>query len=166
MSTSRRRLLLAGIAAVPLVARTRAARAQDTDVARLERLLALEHRLGSAYEAALRRDAIEPALGEQLHEHERQHVRGLEQALRARGGLEPRATVPLPELGASLASRPAFARFALGLEAEAVAAYEDALARLRSPRLGRPLGSIMACGAQHGVALRGVLGEPLLGPGA
>ena len=37
------------------------------------------------------------------------------------GGRSPRATVPPPELGAALRSREAFARFALDLEAQAVA---------------------------------------------
>jgi hypothetical protein len=41
-------------------------------------------------------------------------------------------------------------------------AYEGVLTSLRNDRLLQPLGSIMACGAQHEVALRQVLGEGLL----
>ena len=77
----------------------------------------------SAYEAALRRDVIEPELGGALRDQERAHVRALEQALAGAGRRNPRASVPPPELGAALRDRDAFARFALDLEDEAVAAY-------------------------------------------
>jgi ferritin-like protein len=140
------------------------AAAQSSDVDHLERLLALEQQLQSLYEAALERDAVEPRLGETLLEHEREHVRGLEMTLRARGRRSPRATVPPPRLGTAFASRPAFARFAADLEAEAVASYEEALPVLRSTRLLLPLGSIMASGAQHVVALRQASGDELLAP--
>jgi hypothetical protein len=152
---------IAGGAAVALL-RPRAAGAQPSDVEQLERLLALEQRLASLYEAALARDAVEPQLGELLHGHELEHVRGLEQALRARGRRSPRATVPPPRLGAALASRPAFARFAIELEIETVAAYREVLATLRNTRLLLPLGSIMTSGAQHVVALRQAAGDDLL----
>jgi Ferritin-like domain len=140
------------------------AAAQTSDVDNLERLLALEQRLESLYEAALQRDAIEPGLGETLLEHESEHVRGLEMALRARGRRSPRATVPPPQVGTAFASRPAFASFAADLEAEAVGSYEEVLPILRSTRLLLPLGSIMASGAQHIVALRQAAGDDLLAP--
>jgi Ferritin-like domain len=133
--------------------------AERSDVDVLEDLLALEHRLVSAYEGALRREAIDVAVGEPLREHEREHVRAIEQALRHAGGRSPRASVPAPELTAALRSREAFARFALDLEAEALAAYTEAAAAIRNPRLRQPLGSIMACEAAHLVALREALGE-------
>ena len=62
--------------------------------------------------------------------------------------------MPSPELTAALRSRESFARYALELEAEAVASYADAAAAIRNPRLRQPLGSIMACEAAHEVALR------------
>jgi Ferritin-like domain len=155
-------LLVAG-AAVALT-RPAAAAAQPGDVEQLERLLALEQRLETVYETALARDAIEPQLGETLLRHEREHVRGLEQALRARGGRSPRATVPPPRLGAALSSRAGFARFAVDLESDTVRAYQDVLSTLRSDRLLLPLGSIMTSGAQHVVALRQAAGEDLLAP--
>lgn len=155
---------LAAGAALPL-ARPAAAAAQTSDVDHLERLLALEQRLQSLYEAALQRDAIEPGLGETLLEHESEHVRGLEMALRARGRRSPRATVPPPQVGTAFAGRPAFARFAADAETEAVRSYEEVLPILRSTRLLLPLGSIMASGAQHVVALRQEAGEDLLAPG-
>jgi hypothetical protein len=125
----------------------------------LEQLLDLERRLEAAYQAALARDVIEPALGRLLRSHERAHVRGLEQAL---GGGRPRARAFIPTTGIDFASRRAFARSALELERTAVDTYREVLTRLHDDTLLQPLGSIMACGAQHEVALRQVLGEHLL----
>ena len=133
--------------------------AERSDGELLEDLLALEHRLLSAYEAALRRAVIETELGEALRDQEREHVRAIEQALAGAGRRNPRASVPPPELGAVLRNRDAFLRFALDLEDEAVAAYTQTAAAIRNPRLRQPLGSIMACEAAHGVALRHMLGE-------
>ena len=132
----------------------------DADV--LEELLAAERRLISIYEAALRRDAIEAALGERLVAQEREHASGLERALAGAGPRNPLASVPPPALGAALRSRTAFARFALDMETGTVAAYVDAAAAIRDPKLRQPLGSIMACEAAHQVALRDSLGEPLV----
>jgi len=132
--------------------------ANGSDAEVLEDLLALENRLIAAYEAALRREAIDPGLGETLRDHEQEHARALEEALRDAGPRSPRASVPAPELTAALRSRASFARFALELEAEAVAAYAEAAATIRDPRLRQPLGSIMACEAAHEVALRDALG--------
>jgi archaeosine-15-forming tRNA-guanine transglycosylase len=70
--------------------------------------------------------------------------------------------VPPPRLGAALSSRSAFARFATELEAETVRAYQDVLATLRNDRLLQPLGSIMASGAQHAVALRRAVEDELI----
>ena len=136
--------------------------AARADVDLLEDLLALEHRLISAYEAALRREAITVALGEALLDQEQEHAHALEEALRHAGQRSPRAGVPAPELTAALRSRQAFARFALDLEAEALAAYTEAAAAIRNPRLRQPLGSIMACEAAHQVSLRHALGERTL----
>jgi hypothetical protein len=164
VSVSRRQALAAAAAGGSALALARApvAAAQASDAEQLERLLALEQRLESVYRTALARDAIEPTLGETLLEHEREHLRGLEQALRGRTRSAPRATVPPARLGAALASRPAFARFAAELEAETVRAYQDVLATLRNDRLLQPLGSIMASGAQHAVALRRAVEDELI----
>ncbi len=136
--------------------------AERSDVDVLEDLLALENRLISAYEAALRRDAIDVALGETLRDHEQEHARAIEEALRHAGTRSPRASVPPRELTSALRDRRAFARYALDLEGEALAAYREAAATIRNPRLRQPLGSIMACEAAHEVALRDALGEPSL----
>jgi rubrerythrin len=136
--------------------------AARSDVDVLEDLLALEQRLISAYEAALRREAITVALGETLRDHEQEHARAIEDALHHAGQRSPRASVPAPELTAALRTREAFARFALGLEAEALVAYTEAAAAIRNPRLRQPLGSIMACEAAHEISLREALGERTL----
>jgi rubrerythrin len=160
--TSRRRVLAVALGGA-LVLGPRATAAVHPDVEELERLLALEQRLESLYETALARGAIERRLGETLLGHEREHVRGLEEALRARGR-SPRATVPPPRMGAALTSRAAFVRLAADLEAETVETYQEVLPTLRSGRLLLPLGSIMTSGAQHVVALRQAAGEDLLSP--
>ena len=130
-----------------------------SDTEALGSLLAAEQRLAAAYEAALDRDVIEAELGRQLLSHEREHVRGLEQALRRRGG---RAAEPAPAADVDLSSRRGFARSALELERTAVDTYREVLTSFHDDTLLQPLGSIMACGAQHEVALRQVLGEHLL----
>jgi hypothetical protein len=154
-------LLVVAGAPVALAGWAASARAA-TDVQRLERLLSIERRLESTYETAIRRGVLEPALAERLRDHEREHARGLERVLEE-GDRRPLATVPRPGLGAAIAGgERAFARYALALESEAVAAYVDALATLRDTSLLQPLGSIVTCEGQHLVALRRVAGEELL----
>ena len=153
MRASRRDLLLGTAAASIALARP----ALAAPAAELERLLGLERRLEAAYAAALARDAIEPGLGARLLRHEREHVRGLQQALGSRG-----SEAAAPPAGIDLDDRRGFARSALKLEREAVDAYQGVLPELPDERLRQPLGSIMACGAQHQVALRQVLGVDLL----
>jgi hypothetical protein len=154
-------LLVAAGAPVALASWAASARAAS-DVERLERLLSIERRLESTYDAAIRRGALEPALATRLRDHEREHARGLERLL-AGGERRPLATVPRPGLSAALAGgEQAFASYALALESEAVGAYVDALATLRDRTLLQPLGSIMTCEGQHLVALRRVAGEELL----
>lgn len=152
------------MAAGALLALPAPAGAQEpSDADRLVELRALEGRLESAYESALRRDAIDPALGETLRDQEREHIRGLEGALEELGGAgAPSATVPLPELGSALRSREAFSRFALDLEREAAAAYARAAPALSRDTLRQPLGSIMMCEAAHAVALREAAGLALI----
>jgi hypothetical protein len=134
--------------------------AQRSDVDLLQDLLTREHRLLSAYEAALRRDAIDPALGRLLAAHERAHVAALEQALAGRGN--PVATVPAPDVTAALRDRRSFAEYAMNLEGETVGLYSDSVPRIRDPKLRQPLGSIMTCGAAHVVALKDSIGRFLV----
>jgi hypothetical protein len=160
-ATRRRLLLAAGVAPLAFAATAAAAPRSDLDI--LERLLARERRLEAAYDAALRRGGLDYRLALALRDQEREHARGLETALAARGRRAPGAPEPDPDLAGALRSRDAFAAYALGLEGRAVRAYVDALAGLRDTRLLQPLGAIMASEAQHQVALRMSLGEPLLG---
>jgi hypothetical protein len=158
VTASRRDLLLgasAALAAAPLTLAGAASAAAPSDADLLAGLLSRERLLEAAYVDALERGAIEPELGRRLLGHEREHVRGLEQALRGRAAAQP----PPPPPGGG---RRAFARAALELESATVAAYAEALSSLRDTRVLQPLGSIMACGAQHEVALREALGESLL----
>ena len=136
--------------------------AERSDAELLEDLLAIENRLISAYEAALRRDAIDARLGEALREHELSHARAIEEALAGAGRRNPRASVPPPELGAALRSRDSFGRFAIDLEAHAVGVYAEAAASIRDPDLRQPLGSVLACEAAHVVELRDALGVRFL----
>jgi Mn-containing catalase len=134
--------------------------AARSDAELLEDLLAVEQRLISGYEAALRRDAIDRALGQMLLDHETAHVEALQKALRDTGGARsPQASVPPPELNAALRERAAFVRYAVAREAEAVAAYRLVAAQISSASLRQALGSIMACEAAHQVALRDSLGD-------
>ena len=137
--------------------------AARSDAELLVDLLALEQRLVSAYEAALRRETIDLELGQTLLNHENAHVNALRRALRDTGSAQsPQASVPSPELNAALRDRAAFARYALEREADAVAGYRVAVAQISSASLRQALGSIMACEAAHEVALRDSLGDRAL----
>jgi hypothetical protein len=61
-----------------------------------------------------------------------------------------------------VAGRESFARFAIAQEDELARRYAAVVPRLRDERLRQPLGSIMACGAAHVVALREALGSRYL----
>jgi len=131
-----------------------------SDAELLNDLVSRERRLVSAYEAALRRDAIEASLGETLLAHERAHVAALERTLAGRG--DPVASVPSPELTAALRHRRSFALYAKQLEDELVYMYADRVPRIRDPKLRQPLGSIMICDASHVVALKQSMGNRFL----
>ena len=134
--------------------------ADRSDVELMLDLLAREQRLVAAYEAALRRDAIDASLGEALLAHERSHVSALERTLAGRGS--PTATVPSAELTAALRDRRSFALYAIRLEDETVGAYADRVPRIRDAKLRQPLGSIMVCGGAHVVSLKDSVGIPLV----
>jgi hypothetical protein len=159
VTLSRRGLLAGGaLLALPVAAQARARSDADT----LGELLALESRLVSAYEAALRRDVIDAGLGELLRDQEREHVRGVQQALDTLGGGSPKASVPDAELGRALRGWRTFSAYALELERAATAAYADAASGIARVGLRQPLGSILACEAAHQVALRAAAGDSLV----
>jgi hypothetical protein len=158
-----RRGLLLGAGVVAAAAAAPATAAPPTDVEILERLLRLERRLEAAYEAALRRGVLDEALAVSLRDQEGEHARGLEMALAARGRRSPAPTTGDSGVPAAVRSRTAFLRYTLDLEGRAVRSYVEAEASLRNTRHLRPLGAILTSEAQHLVALRAALGEPLLG---
>jgi hypothetical protein len=159
VTLDRRGALLATAAgALVLAAPARARPASDTEA--LQRLLALELRLRSAYEAAARRRVVDAGLADLLAGHEGQHADGLERVLKKQARSGALATVPSPEVNRALAGgRKGFLRFALEGESDAVAAYADVVTDLRDPALLQPLGSVMTSHAQHLVLLRKALGE-------
>ncbi|HLM10366.1 MAG TPA: ferritin-like domain-containing protein [Thermoleophilaceae bacterium] len=160
MSRTRRDLLILGLLTGGALSPALAVAQRRSSRESLEDLLGRERRLAMAYEAALRRDAVEPAVGEVLLAHERAHVQGLERTLR--GGPEPEATVPDPELTRALGGRRSFAEYALGLETETLGVYSDAVPYVRDAELRKALGSIMTCIGTHQVALRRLLAAPLV----
>jgi len=131
-----------------------------SDVELLVDLFEQELRLETAYEAALRRDAIDRSLGETLLTHERSHISALEGVLAGRGN--PSVPVFSGELTKALRGRRSFAEYAIWLEDKTVRAYSDSVPRIRDPKLRQPLGSIMACGGAHVVALKDSVGDPLV----
>jgi hypothetical protein len=158
-----RRSLLVGIGAAPVAVASAAAAAPRSDVEILEQLLRLERRLEGSYEAALERSILGEGLAGSLRDQEREHADGLERTLSARGRRPGPGPGADPRLAAALRERRTFIHYALGLEARAVRAYIRAEASLRDTRLRQPLGAILTTEAQHEVALRAALGEPLLG---
>jgi hypothetical protein len=145
---TRRALLAGGAAAVPLIGPAAEALAAARD---------LEQHAAAAYDTAAG-DAKVPAalrrLARHLRDQEREHADGLARALRGLGGRRPAP----PADSAPPPSGPDFGPFALELENRLLAAYYDAMPRLR-PGLRQPLGSIMACEGQHLVVLRQALGR-------
>ena len=135
----------------------------ESDVAVLNSALDLEHLAVAAYTAGarlLKGDVLEA--GEQLLEHEREHVAGLMQAIRDLGGT-PNEAKPESEYApmfAGLASQDDVLRFALDLENTAVAAYIDALPKLSSFGLRQTAVAIVSNEAEHASVLLGLLGEP------
>jgi hypothetical protein len=164
VSVDRRTALAAGAtAAGALVLAAPAPARSGADKQVLERLLALEIRLRSAYETAARRRVVDAELASLIAGHEGEHADGLQRVLKRRTGGGAVATVPEPELNRALSGgRRDFLRFALRSESEAVAAYADAVTTLGDPTLLQPLGSVMTSHAQHLVLLRKALGETVL----
>ena len=99
MRATRRGLLALGAASVVAPPPALAQGRSDVDV--LEELYALEAQLADGYQAALRRGALPEAVARRLLAQEREHARGLERALTARGRAEPPARPNLPRSSAA-----------------------------------------------------------------
>jgi hypothetical protein len=132
--------------------------ATTTDADVLNAALDLEHAAVAAYGAAV------PVLygelgdtGRRFLEQEREHARALAHAIRRLGVTpnRPRASydfLPLADATAAL-------RLAHDLEGTTVAAYLDALRKLRDPRLRHTAGTIVAAEAEQLAVLRQALGH-------
>ena len=161
MIATRRELLAGGALALPLLAPA----ADALAAARGDRqiviaAIGLEQRAASLYDQAANDSSVPTklrALARHLRDQEREHADGLARALRGLGGRRPLQ----PTEPGTPAPGTAFGPFAIALENRLLAAYYDAMPRLRGG-LRQPLGSIMACEAQHLVVLRQALGrDPL-----
>lgn len=139
MSKTRRELILGAFAQA------------EGDPTILRRAIGMEQGMALAYEAIAGRVGA-AAL---LERHARAHAESLTESLKRLGGKPAPAPRGAGQVRASAA-------FALGVELTAVAAYHDALGKLRNPALLHTVASIMASHGQHLVILRGALGrEPL-----
>jgi rubrerythrin len=135
--------------------------ATGNDVEVVAALLQLERDAVRIYEAAQGR--VDGALGRltrRILDQERAHARGLARSLRRLGESPPSEPgAQIPGLEGALARGPrAFAGFASRHEADIVAAYLQALERLRRPGLRSPVASILANEGQHLSLLREELG--------
>jgi hypothetical protein len=120
----------------------------------------LEQRAAAAYDSAATGGKLPlelARLARHLRDQEEEHADGLARALRGLGGRPPARPDPPPSPPAGRA----FGAYALALEERLIGAYYNAMPRLRGG-LRQPLGSIMACEAQHLVVLREALGREAL----
>jgi hypothetical protein len=155
--TLRRRELVTGAAALAAAGRAAPALAKDrADTELLTALLGIEQEAGLVY-GTLDAPRV-PARA--FRAQSRAHVRGLETALRNRGGRPP---APKARVGRATAQQ------AIALEERALAAYGRAAGQLRDTTLLATLAAAMANHGQHLVVLRQSLGRdpiPAAFPGA
>ena len=161
-----RREALAGAAALPLFAAGEAHGVPRDDRALLQALLDIERRAAIAYsEAAASRKLGRrmTGLAELFSEQNREHVTGLTESLRNRGGRPTRKPDSPTEVAGLLealdADRRGLLRFLAGLAEIAIARYLDAIEHLRDPRLRTAAVTIVAAEGQHLAVLREALGE-------
>jgi rubrerythrin len=171
MTALTRRELGLGAAALPFALAVDEAFAKaEGQLAILRAAVELEQKAVLTYKAAAPKlGRSEARLAELLSRQEQQHADGLSMALRNRGGRPPSPpTGPgqVPGLERALAGdRRTILTFAVALENAAVAAYGDALRKLRDPRLLSPIVSILGNEGQHLAVLRQALGtQPVPGP--
>jgi hypothetical protein len=160
MSTTRRQALLTAGAAVALPAVAHADAQQDQAKASLIAVLRLEQTALVAYEAIANSGVLKDVLRGFL-DQERQHVAQLQAAL---DGMGAKAPIPprradIQDLDRALRSRPAAARFAIGLELRTIAAYQAAVRDLTDSNIMRVSAGAMGTDAQQLVILRELLGE-------
>jgi hypothetical protein len=142
---TRRDALLAAAAAV--LARPAAARAQDPDLALMQRLLARERAAARAYAKS---SALPHAA--QIAAQDAEHARVLATHVEAYGTQAPPDRAPLDPAAARLAATQSRAA-ALALEADLISTYEDALKMLVEPNTATTVARVLASHAQQRVLL-------------
>jgi rubrerythrin len=132
------------------------------DVAILNSALDLEHTAVAAYTAgaALLKGAVLD-VGKQFLAQEKEHVAGLQQAIKQLGGTpnQPKASYDFP----TLSNQMDVLKFANDLEHTAVAAYVGAIPKLTDPKLRGTAAAIVTNEAEHIAVLLGALGRDPFG---
>jgi rubrerythrin len=141
-----------------LIARGIALAGTGSDTGALRATVRAEQVLVATYEQLLGAGVLGASAARAATEfvaHERAHVAALTSELRRLGGKpprEPRGLGPVRPAGERAAIR-----LLLGLERAAISVYYTELAQLQDGRAARTAAEIMACEAQHTLALRELL---------
>jgi hypothetical protein len=160
MTATRRQALLGAGAALVFPAAAFADAEEDRAKASLVGVLRLEQTALVAYEAIANSGVLKEVLRGFL-DQEREHVAELQDALDGMGAKPPipPRRADIQDLDVALTSRPAAARFAIGLEQRTVAAYQAALRDLTDSNVMRVSAGAMGTDAQQLVILRQIIGE-------
>ena len=159
--TLTRRCLLATGALLAIAVPARAQERRDTEI--LEEAAGARGPPGHGVRGRLRRDVIEAGLGETLlRDQEREHIRGLEQALGAAGRGSAKPPCRRPRWAGRCAAGPSSPAYALELEREAETAYVDAASAIGRVGLRQPARVDPGVRGAHQVALRASVGDSLL----
>ena len=136
---------------------------ERSDASILNALLELERTAVLAYRAGIGRLSGEALrFARLLMEHERQHQRAVEEAIRGLGAhpVPARPESSYREGFPPLRTARDVLRFALDVESTQISAYGESLGSLRTPELRVTLGSILTAEAEHMSVILGLLGEP------
>lgn len=157
---SRRRALVAVVAAPLVLSASPAPASVSSDAAVVTALLRAELLLQESYEACSSGPRAVRRIARRFRAHEVQHTAALAQALEALGapGVPPPRDLPV------LARRSARGRlrYLLELEETGLGAMHAALGRLSDDKLLQTTATILGCQAQHLVVLRAALGRDAL----
>ena len=134
-----------------------------SDASILNSLLDLERMAVLAYAAGighLRGEALRFA--RLFMEHEREHQRAVEEAIRALGAhpVPARPATSYREGFPPLRTARDVLRFALDVESTQISAYGESLGSLATPELRVKLASILTAEAEHMSVILGLLGQP------
>jgi rubrerythrin len=141
-----------------LIARGLALAGTRSDRGALRAMMRAEQALVFTYEQVLAAGVLPERplrIATAFLEHERAHIRALEQELARTGGLPPRRPTGFGPLGALTADLAV--TLLLDLERAALSVYYTELASIRDPRIARVAAAIMGNEAQHASELRELL---------